>query len=100
MNNPYRTYAVGQLVSKRSWLWRFRLWLALVVAPKGEDSFVDRWDITDDAKRLALAFDRGYVSRIDLHPLCIQCGAHAPIGRHCRECGSYERYEVKSITTC
>lgn len=86
--NPYRD---GRRVAPRSVWWRFRLWLAQWIAPSKEDAFLDRWDVTDDAKRLALSWDRGHVGLVELNPECMNCGMPAPLEGHCRECGSLER---------
>lgn len=90
MINPYRTYA-PRTPSKRGVLWRFRVWLALLIAPPGEDSFEARWDVSDEAKRLALSWDRGYVRSVEWNPECMNCGERSPIDSHCRHCGSFER---------
>lgn len=86
--NPYRD---GRYVAPRGRWWRFRLWLAQWIVPSNEGAFLDRWDVTDDAKRLALAWDRGHIGRVEWNPECMNCGTPAPLESHCRECGSLER---------
>jgi hypothetical protein len=86
--NPYRD---GRYVAPRGRWWRFRLWLAQWIVPSNEGAFLDRWDVTDDAKRLALSWDRGHIGRVEWNPECMGCGVPAPLEDRCRECGSRER---------
>jgi hypothetical protein len=88
MTSPYR---LAPSSPQRSRFWRFRMWLARLVAPANEDAFLDRWDVTEHGKRLALAWDRGYIGRVEWNPECMNCGTPAPFESHCRECGSFER---------
>ena len=86
--NPYRD---GRYVAPRGRWWRFRLWLAQWIVPSKDGGLLDRWDVTDDAKRLALAWDRGHIGRVEWNPECMGCGMPAPLEDRCRECGSLER---------
>jgi hypothetical protein len=90
VSNP-ATWGVGAGSGHHPRLWRFRLWLARLVAPADENSFLDRWDVTDDAKRLALSWDRGYIQSVEWNPKCANCGMYTPMDAHCRECGAIER---------
>lgn len=86
--SPYRN---TPLVARRSRLWRFRVWLARLIAPANDDAFLDRLDISDGAKDLALAIERGWIRSVEWHPRCSNCGTPAPIDMPCRECWSRER---------
>lgn len=67
------------------------MWLARLIAPAEEATFLDRWDVSDYAKRLALAWDRGCLGRVEWNPECSNCGLPAPLEEHCRNCGSRDR---------